>query len=54
VTQVAQLFRELQQERENLALVPLPDVGHCPTTTETELAAAHILPWLTSLDSAEL
>lgn len=54
VLQVAQLFRQLQEERNNVRLVPLPDVGHCPHDDRPELAAGHILPWLTSLDSAEL
>lgn len=52
--QVAQLFRELQQERDNVNLVSLPDVGHCPHDDRPELAASHILPWLSSLDSADL
>ncbi|GJP46102.1 hypothetical protein CLOM_g5429 [Closterium sp. NIES-68] len=48
---VAQLFKRLEERRGNdkVAVVPLPDVGHCPHDDRPEIAASHILPWLDKL-----
>ncbi|CAI5522664.1 unnamed protein product [Closterium sp. Naga37s-1] len=49
---VALLFKRLEEQRGNdkVAVVPLPDVGHCPHDDRPEIAASHILPWLEKLD----
>eukprot|EP00246_Nothoceros_aenigmaticus_P002032 TRINITY_DN12752_c0_g1_i1.p1 TRINITY_DN12752_c0_g1~~TRINITY_DN12752_c0_g1_i1.p1 ORF type:complete len:499 (-),score=60.67 TRINITY_DN12752_c0_g1_i1:649-2145(-) len=43
---VANYFRKLAMERDNIQVHVLPDVGHCPHDDRPELAAAHILPFL--------
>eukprot|EP00250_Pteridium_aquilinum_P013260 c21237_g1_i2 orf=218-1570(-) len=43
---VANFFKQLATERDNVAVFPLSDVGHCPHDDRPELAANFILPFL--------
>ena len=51
--QVARIFKSLSEERDNVRVVALPDVGHCPHDDRPEIAAGHILPWLDNLHSTD-
>lgn len=46
---VANFFKRLAAERDNVAVFPLPDVGHCPHDDRPELAAKYILPFLSTV-----
>lgn len=48
---VARIFKRLESERENVSVIPLLDVGHCPHDDCPELVAEHVLPWIRSIDS---
>ncbi|KAH7286697.1 hypothetical protein KP509_32G018600 [Ceratopteris richardii] len=46
---VANYFRQLSAERNNVAVFSLADVGHCPHDDRPELAAEYILPFLSTV-----
>jgi len=46
---VADYFRKLAQERDNVAFETLRGSGHCPHDDTPELVHAKLLPWLASL-----
>lgn len=47
---IANYFRRVAAERDNLVVKILPDVGHCPHDDRPELAAGEILPFLETYD----
>eukprot|EP00897_Mesotaenium_endlicherianum_P006598 jgi/Mesen1/5967/ME000301S05095 len=46
---LARYFKSLETQRDNVRVVPLPDVGHCPHDDRPELAANLMKPWLAEL-----
>eukprot|EP00245_Coleochaete_scutata_P005596 TRINITY_DN19258_c0_g1_i1.p1 TRINITY_DN19258_c0_g1~~TRINITY_DN19258_c0_g1_i1.p1 ORF type:complete len:527 (+),score=73.41 TRINITY_DN19258_c0_g1_i1:169-1749(+) len=46
---VANYFKQLERERNNVRFERLPNVAHCPHDDAPELVASRVLPWLRSL-----
>ncbi|MCO5568157.1 hypothetical protein L7F22_021854 [Adiantum nelumboides] len=46
---VANFFKRLATERDNVAVFSLADVGHCPHDDRPELAAKYILPFISTI-----